>query len=160
MDPRDTALIDTIYLHHSKSAWGTLKDITAWHIERGFDTCGYNRVICNAYPTYKTLFSNTPNMYSDGKVEIGRPDDVVPAGVKGENTHSVHICIIGVDQFTGSQVRSVKNEINDYIQKYPNIKYIKRHSDDDPKKPDCPGLSDAFMRHLKAEAYNFIGPRA
>jgi len=158
MKPRDTALIDTIFIHHFNINWGTMADAEEWQKEKGFDMVGYNRVIRNQFPTFKSWKDNTPDMATDGMVEIGRPDNVVPAGVRGHNTTSVHLAMVGDGVFTGLQLKSLITEIREYIKKYPKIKRLLRHSDRDPKKPHCPGLSDDYMETLRDLTLNFIGP--
>jgi N-acetylmuramoyl-L-alanine amidase len=71
--------ITKIYLHHSASRIDTtLEDIIAWHKQRGFTTVGYNYFI-----SY------------DGKIHVGRQEATVGAHVKGDNAHSIGICLAG-----------------------------------------------------------------
>lgn len=74
--------------------------IDQWHKERGFNQIGYHFVIKR-----------------DGEIEDGRPLELVGAHVKGYNTGSIGICLIGgvdktmtaEDNFTDSQWRSLRN---------------------------------------------------
>lgn len=81
--------IDTIIIHCADTPNGRkhdAADIDKWHRERGFDSCGYHYVIG-----------------IDGLSEGGRPLMTVGAHAYGHNGHSVGICLIGRDRFTGEQ---------------------------------------------------------
>lgn len=73
--------ISEIILHCSATREGkafSVSDIDRWHRERGWKGCGYHYVI--------TL---------DGKVEQGRPEQVVGAHCTGRNSESIGVCYIG-----------------------------------------------------------------
>ena len=53
----------------------TIKDITAWHKQRGFSTIGYHYVV-----------------YRDGSVHNGREVNVAGAHCTGHNAHSIAVC--------------------------------------------------------------------
>lgn len=44
----------------------------------------------------------------DGRIEFGRPIEKIGAHVRGENTGSVGVCLIGLDDFTVEQFASLK----------------------------------------------------
>ena len=56
----------------------TIKDITAWHKQRGFSTIGYHYVV-----------------YRDGSVHNGRDINVAGAHCTGHNAHSIGVCYVG-----------------------------------------------------------------
>lgn len=56
----------------------TIKDITAWHKQRGFSTIGYHYVV-----------------YRDGSVHTGRDVNVAGAHCTGHNAHSIGVCYVG-----------------------------------------------------------------
>lgn len=56
----------------------TIKDITAWHKQRGFSTIGYHYVV-----------------YRDGSVHNGRDVNVAGAHCTGHNAHSIGVCYVG-----------------------------------------------------------------
>lgn len=56
----------------------TIKDITAWHKQRGFSTIGYHYVV-----------------YRDGSVHNGRDVNIVGAHCTGHNAHSIGVCYVG-----------------------------------------------------------------
>jgi len=73
--------INKIILHCSATKEGqkfTVKDIDAWHKQRGFKGVGYHYVIL-----------------LDGTVEPGRPESEIGAHTLGQNTNSIGICYIG-----------------------------------------------------------------
>ena len=75
--------INEIIIHCSDTREGkdyTVKDITSWHIARGFRTIGYHYVI-----------------YRDGSIHAGRPEEEQGAHCLegGHNRHSIGICYIG-----------------------------------------------------------------
>ena len=57
-----------------------VKEIRAWHVERGWADIGYHYVVRR-----------------DGTVEVGRPEERVGAHVKGHNEASLGICWVGRD---------------------------------------------------------------
>lgn len=73
--------INEIIIHCSATPEGrevTVKDITKWHIERGFKTIGYHYII-----------------YLDGSVHIGRSEEEVGAHCLNHNSNSISICYVG-----------------------------------------------------------------
>lgn len=56
----------------------TIKDITAWHKQRGFSTIGYHYVV-----------------YRDGSVHTGRDVNIAGAHCTGHNAHSIGVCYVG-----------------------------------------------------------------
>ena len=150
MQERDTSKITTIYVHHSQSDFGNAETIRSWHTmaPRSWDDIGYNDIICNCYPTQESYLKNEPDIYSDGKQELGRPVQFIPAGVRGHNTNSVHICLIGNRVFSSAQLITLRDTIAWYKGKYPSITKVMRHADSDERKPECPSLSAKFLREL------------
>ena len=73
--------IDKIILHCSATREGqdfSVKDIDAWHKQRGWRSVGYHYVI-----------------KLDGTIQQGRPVEEIGAHVTGQNAHSIGICYIG-----------------------------------------------------------------
>lgn len=152
MKERDTSLIDCIVIHHSASEFGNAEEIRKWHMmaPRNWSDIGYNSVILNCYPTSDSYLLNAPDINSDGKEEEGRDPKYIPAGVRGHNMHTVHICLIGDKSFTSAQLITLRTLVEYYKGFYPNIKKVVRHCDLDEKKPTCPGISRKFLRELLA----------
>lgn len=72
-------VINHIVVHHSASPPDTdVEEIRRWHMERGFSDVGYHKIIT-----------------SDGIIHNGRPEDIVPASVKGKNKGTLAVCLTG-----------------------------------------------------------------
>lgn len=87
------------------------KEIRVWHKSKGWSDIGYHLVIRR-----------------NGKVEKGRAIDVVGAHVKGYNSNSVGICMVGgigddfqpAANFTREQWASLKTVVSDLVKRYPD----------------------------------------
>ena len=93
-----------VILHCSDSPQGRgdgAKEIHRWHKMRGWDGIGYNYVI-----------------KEDGTIENGRPEYWIPAGAKGYNKDTLHICLIGIDSFTDEQFGSLAQLLRDIMIRY------------------------------------------
>lgn len=139
----------TIILHCSDSRWGNAAVIAKWHIERGFNGIGYHHIICNGWigPGYNDL-------YYDGKIESGRPEEMDGAHVKGHNKGTIGVCLIGKSGlFTNKQITSLKYLLFLLNEKYGEIN-IYQHSDFDEDKFYCAGLDLNEFRKL--EKFNYV----
>lgn len=104
------------------------KEIRRWHKERGFNDIGYHYVIRR-----------------DGRVEKGRPDARVGAHVRGHNTGSLGICLVGgvnenlvpENNYTEAQWRSLESLLNTLVEKYPEA-YVRGHRDFPNVNKACP----------------------
>ena len=127
--------IDSLVIHCSATREGQdvrVSDITKWHQEMGFRTCGYHFVID-----------------LDGTIEEGRPLTMDgahcnTAGVSGKvyNKHSIGICYVGgvakdgktpKDTRTPEQKLALHRLVANLIMEYP-IKEILGHRDASPDK--------------------------
>lgn len=124
--------IDSIVIHCSATREGQdvrCSDITKWHQERGFKTCGYNYVID-----------------LDGRIEMGRPLTMDgahcnTAGTSGTsyNKHSIGICYIGgLDKYgnpkdtrTPAQKVALASLVYELVEQFP-ITDILGHRDASP----------------------------
>lgn len=107
--------INKIIVHCSATPEGrnfTVKQIDAWHRQRGFNGIGYHFVI-----------------YLDGSVNVGRPLAKAGAHCKGYNAHSIGVCYIGgceahtqkpKDTRTPEQKASLVKLITELRQRFPN----------------------------------------
>lgn len=114
-----------IVIHCSDSPQGrgdTAETIHAWHRQKGWDGVGYHHVILE-----------------DGTVENGRPHYWTGSHVRGHNTGSLGICLIGRDTFTSSQMGALRGLLRRLHAKYPEA-VIVGHSDLDPNK-SCPNFN-------------------
>lgn len=118
--------IHTIVVHASATrggVWVDAADIDQWHKNRGWAMIGYHRVI-----------------RLDGSVEQGRPYTRRGAHVRGNNTNTIGICMVGgldengkvEDNFTEAQYHALLAEIINLREMFPNINAVKGHRDFSP----------------------------
>lgn len=141
----------TIICHCSASSFGNAAVITKWHVvERKFETIAYHYVILNGLLSpYKF------NSYFDGHIETGRPlDDDKDMELDEKGAHAfgynnaVGICLIGLSgNFTDAQIRALNHLVNRLRVQFGGINII-QHSDVEPKKPHCAGLTKLQMNVL------------
>ncbi len=143
--------VSTIFVHCSatRSTWmqgsplaAKVTEIRRWHVrERGWKDIGYHWLIDR-----------------DGKVARGRPETQVGSHVKGHNTGSIGICLIGghgsaetdefLDNFTPEQDRALRDLIAD-IKTRADIKAVRGHNEVAAKA--CPGFNvAAWLAHRPA----------
>ena len=103
--------------------------IDRWHRDRGWLAIGYHYVITR-----------------DGDVQEGRPVEAMGAHVKGQNSISVGICMVGGvmadnktpdDNFTAAQWGALKVLCDDLLEQYPNASIV-GHNKFSPKA--CPSF--------------------
>lgn len=106
-------------------------DIDRWHKEKGWLMIGYSAVIKR-----------------DGTVEAGRPLDKTGAHVKGMNSVSRGVCLVGgmTDDkkgpeinYTNPQMVSLRKLLKDWLKIFPDAK-IAGHTDFDKGKT-CPNFN-------------------
>lgn len=135
-----------IIIHCSDSTWGDAEVIDSWHEERGFHrigtprlrSIGYHAVILNDHPKG----SRDYKPFSDGKLERGRDVHEVGAHVRGHNSNSLGICLIGKgDHYTSNQIKTLKELINVWKSLYGDNHAFRilGHNDLDSNKT-CPGF--------------------
>lgn len=121
--------INKIIIHCSATPEGrktTVKDIEAWHKERGFNQIGYHYVI-----------------YLDGSIHTGRPEQVVGAHCLGQNQDSIGICYIGgcdkngkpKDTRTFEQKMALIDLLVKLVIRYPHVSI---HGHNEFAAKDCP----------------------
>jgi len=133
-----------VIVHCSDSSFGNAALITKWHVvERKFETIGYHFVILNG-----RISAYKHNAYFDGHLETGRPlDDDKDMELDEAGAHafgyndSIGICLIGLSgTFTEAQLRTLLHTVRLLRKQFGEIK-VGQHSDVDPKKPHCAGLT-------------------
>jgi N-acetylmuramoyl-L-alanine amidase len=115
-------MIDYIVIHCSDSPHGRgdgAKEIHRWHKERGFDGIGYHYVI-----------------NEQGGCENGRPLYWAGAHVKGYNSRSIGICLIGEGTYTLEQWDTLET-LTSYLTNRFKDAVVVGHNDLDKSKP-CP----------------------
>ena len=105
-------------------------DIRQWHLAEGYKDIGYHYVIRR-----------------NGTVETGRPEDAVGSHVKGYNTRSIGICLVGglaqkapyapENNYTKEQFKSLTFLLKQLKMKYPKAE-IKGHRDFPGVVKACP----------------------
>jgi N-acetylmuramoyl-L-alanine amidase len=113
-----------------KSAAAKVKEITRWHLDRGWSDIGYHYLIDR-----------------DGTVIAGRPLDRTGAHVKGHNTGTVGISLFGgfggsagdsfADNFTEDQERALLDLIAKLKSDHPSITKISGHNQYAAKACPC-----------------------
>ena len=97
-------------------------DIHRMHLGFGWNGIGYHRLIKR-----------------DGEVQSGRPDYWIGAHVFGFNNVSLGVCLIGRNQFTKNQLKSLEKVLRSWKKKYLNAKII-GHCDLPNTEKTCPNF--------------------
>ncbi len=103
-------------------------EIRQWHVQKGWSDIGYHFVIRR-----------------DGKVELGRPENLVGSHVAGRNSNSLGICLVGgtdarqrpQNNFTAEQWASLQTLLMRLTQKYPRATIL-GHRDFPKVAKACP----------------------
>lgn len=106
-------------------------EINQWHIERGWSMIGYHFVVRR-----------------NGRIEIGRPIDMVGAHVKGNNKRTIGICWIGRNNITPKQYWALV-ELCTHLMKEFGLPFddIMGHCEFDDLKT-CPNID---MKRLRGD---------
>ncbi|MDA9806224.1 N-acetylmuramoyl-L-alanine amidase [Alphaproteobacteria bacterium] len=97
-------------------------DIHQMHLSFGWDGIGYHKIIKRS-----------------GKIENGRPEYWIGAHVKGKNDISLGVCLIGRDNFTKNQFKSLELVLKKWKRLYPNAKIV-GHRDTGKTQKTCPNF--------------------
>lgn len=100
----------------------TAIDIHKMHINFGWEGIGYHKVILRS-----------------GVIENGRPEYWVGAHVKGKNSISLGVCLIGRNNFTKNQMISLEKVLRKWKLTYPRAKIV-GHCDTGNTKKTCPNF--------------------
>lgn len=143
-----------VRLHASASTFGNAAEITRWHLEKGWRTIGYHLVVLNGW-----LSKDRYNEIYDGHIETGRafdddsvisPDEV-GAHTYGYNKDCIAICIIKDkgQELTEKQFLGIQDALFQLQEIFGSLT-IDQHSDYDPKKPDCAGVSQEYIDYFNS----------
>jgi N-acetyl-anhydromuramyl-L-alanine amidase AmpD len=102
--------IQFIVVHCSDTPNGryhTAEDIHRWHLERGWDGIGYHSVI-----------------RTDGLVDQGRPHYWIGSHTAKYNGIAIGVCLIGRDEFSDEQWRSLEGLMLSLTNEFPNAKVV------------------------------------
>ncbi len=97
-------------------------DIHEMHLNFGWDGIGYHKIIRRS-----------------GIIENGRPEYWIGAHVKGKNSSSLGVCLIGKDTFTKKQYNSLEKVLKKWRNLYPNAKIL-GHRDTGNTSKTCPNF--------------------
>ena len=92
-----------------------VREITQWHVQRGFDTVGYHYVIRR-----------------NGEMETGRPEKAIGAHAKGHNAKSIGVCLVGgvdgtgkpANNFTDAQFVTLRRLLDELHTRYPDARIL------------------------------------
>ena len=152
--------IEKVYIHCSASEWGNVEEIRQWHTlpkpkGRGWKDIGYHYLCTNHFPYWRNLKDCVPIKRYDGKIWKGRPDEVMGAHVKGDNAHSLGICIVGNEAFTSNQVDGAALLAAQLCLRYDlSAKDVWGHYEfwtkaGEPAKKSCPNINmETFRSHV------------
>ena len=101
----------------------TATDIHKMHLGFGWDGIGYHKVILR-----------------NGNIQNGRPEYWVGAHVKGKNSVSLGVCLIGRDHFTRKQFESLEKILKSWKNNYP-FAIIEGHRDTESTEKTCPNFN-------------------
>lgn len=99
----------------------TASTIHNWHLANGWTGIGYHWVIDGS-----------------GKLEAGRPWYWEGAHCRGHNHDSIGICLIGVDDFSGEQIYTLRELVGHLLSKWPDAAVMGHCELDDSKT--CPNF--------------------
>lgn len=105
----------------------TAGNIHEWHKENGWDGVGYHYVIdkFGSVETGRPVFKNTKTFW-------------VGSHVRGHNSESIGICMIGVDNFNYDQMVSLGAVVQNLLEIWPEAEVV-GHKDLDSSKT-CPNF--------------------
>lgn len=131
--------INKLIIHCSASPNGRhydIEDIDNWHKERRFKRSS------NAIKKHRDDLESVGYHYVitvDGDIQQGRSIKERGAHVRGQNTDSIGVCMIGEGQYSAEQWKALKLVAMGILHEYPNIEiYGHRHFTD---KKTCPCFS-------------------
>ncbi len=149
-----TRQIKSIIIHSSATPNGehiSIEEIDRWHLQQGFKRSAEFRQRQN--PNLVAIgyhFVISPN----GAVATGRHFDEIGAHAQGFNSKSIGICLIGTDQFTRAQWKSLEKNVCGLVTdivllqetKDSEIPRVLGHRDLPDVRKECPGFSVAEWR--------------
>jgi len=129
--------ISKISIHTSDSAWGDVNAIRSWHLQKGWDDVGYHFIVKNGL-ILPDLFIPSLN----GHIDMGRPLNVTPAAVYGQNKEMIAICLIGkYGKYTAEQLMNAIKLCSDLIDEFNiPLNRIKGHYEYPNVHKTCPDM--------------------
>lgn len=146
--------ITKIYVHCTASEWGTVEEVTRWHLERGWQTIGYHGLVTNLFPTYSDWKDHRPQPEYDGKFWPGRAEFLAGAHVYGDNLYTLGYALVGNENFSQRQLDTMAKLCASKCLEYKlDPKMVRGHREywEDQGKvalKSCPNLSMDFLRNM------------
>jgi len=137
--------IKKIIIHCSDSDFGSASIIDEWHKARGWDGIGYHYVITNGVQESCRKYKGS----DDGVIQDGRNVEKQGAHVRGHNSDSLGVCLIGKHHFTGKQMfYALPALLNLLFNTYKlDSDNIFGHNEFNPEKT-CPNFNVNDLRNL------------
>ena len=137
--------IKKIIIHCSDSDFGSASVIDEWHKARGWDGIGYHYVITNGVQESCRKYKGS----DDGIIQDGRNVEKQGAHVRGHNSDSIGVCLIGKHHFTGKQMfYALPALLNFLFNTYKlDSDNIFGHNEFNPEKT-CPNFNVNDLRNL------------
>lgn len=114
----------------------TVRDIDAWHKERGFRR---HELFVKQFNPDLHHIGYHGVIYLDGSYHSGRSEEEIGAHCSGYNADSIGICLIGTDKFTPKQWQTLREVVEANIANRKDIT-IHGHYEFNAGK-SCPGFS-------------------
>ncbi len=95
--------------------------IDGWHAARGFHR---DDAWCKHFNPQLPAIGYHFIIYTNGAIATGRHMDEIGAHVRGNNRSSIGICMIGTDQFTIEQWKSLRGLVLELQKKYARAKTL------------------------------------
>ena len=118
-----------IILHHAAAKTCNAATIHRWHKDRGWSGIGYHFLV-----------------RKNGRVERGRPENMVGAHASGSNSDSIGICFEGNFMTETMKPEQLKagQELVSYLKKKYGVTKVQKHSD--VGSTSCPGKNFPFSK--------------
>ncbi|NIK13171.1 N-acetylmuramoyl-L-alanine amidase [Alkalibacillus sp. S2W] len=118
-------VVNHIVRHHSATTSGNVNTFERYWRSKGWETGGYHEIILR-----------------DGTVERCYDWNVIANGVKGHNSDSYHICLVGRGQFTDEQERIFEERVNTLMDQFElEVSVIVGHRELAGGGTQCPGIN-------------------
>ena len=142
--------IKKIIIHCSDTEFGSASIIDEWHKARGWDGIGYHYVITNGVQESCRKYKGS----DDGVIQEGRSLEKQGAHVRGHNSDSIGVCLIGKHHFTGKQMfDALPTLLNLLLSAYKlTPDNIFGHNEFNPEKT-CPNFNVNDLRNLLKGTY-------
>lgn len=125
----------TAYPHGDLIGLDLVKAVSQWHRNRGWKDIGYHFIIDLA-----------------GNIYEGRSIEAIPAAQRGYNSHSIAICVDGLNKFTDISLRTVKEFCYSIDNVYDNGVTFHGHCEVNKYKT-CPVFNYKSLLNLDSRGY-------